>query len=284
MATLTLLFWFFVLADSVQALAFVRLLLIGVISETFGWWVPSLDQKSERRFSACGRDDEDSCRVPPANTLRWSQESNSDVKSGKSRNFSEIALAENRVEMDNVEAKAEGIENHMPRPGDLNEGIGASVSTTLPMSTPKATFVTTSSTPNALSRSNELAEGDRLAEESAFSEDDAENSSERVDGVDVCERKRWTQRVVRSLEVDGTERLECWLRIRLPALRKQIPIHLPFFPPLEREPRVEFEPESGPEVEIVVVQQFCQGIRLEIRRVGVIDQTEELVLHLEIIA
>ena len=94
----------------------------------------------------------------------------------------------------------------------------------------------------------------------------------------------WTQRLTRSRGDGGSERLDGWLRIALPAGRRAVPLHLPVYPPMPWVPEMEFEPESGPDVDVSVVAAFRQGIRLEIRRLGNADTDEELILHIELVA
>lgn len=292
LATLTILLWFFVLSYSAQALDFVRLLLVGVVCETIGWLVPSyflghddflrnMDWNGYENRTYCGN----MCGDRLSHSSVLSREPDSGIKSGKIRDFSETALAENRAETDKYDNRT---------PSDHSaEWPAASVSTSVmppkatPVVMPTASVTTDAKTAMNISEAVNIPEAvDIPAAMGGPVTKAAISIPDRISkrGVDDAEQGHWTQRVIRSVEADGTERLECWFRIRLPALRKQVPIHLPIFPPLEREPCVEFEPESGPEVEIAVVQKFCQGIRLEIRRVGVVDQAEELVLHVEIAA
>ena len=132
--------------------------------------------------------------------------------------------------------------------------------------------------------------------------DDTEDRVDEMPGIAQCERRAddawnswewetnvgdartWTQRLTRSHDRSGIDRFDGWLRLALPADRRVVPLHLPIFPPMATPPRLELEPESGPEVEIVATAIYRQGIRLEIRRTHDIGTDEELILHLELVA
>ncbi|MFZ5831639.1 MAG: hypothetical protein ACOY3P_16255 [Planctomycetota bacterium] len=87
------------------------------------------------------------------------------------------------------------------------------------------------------------------------------------------------QRFTRSLDEEGREQLNGWLRVDVQAGQRSGVCHLAFCPPFESTPQVSVEQSEGPEARWRVTQALPHGARLEWRLVAGAHADEPLAVE-----
>jgi len=89
-----------------------------------------------------------------------------------------------------------------------------------------------------------------------------------------------TQQLTRAQDEAGADILFGLLRGRFIPQQRSIRLHVAFCPPFEEVPEVSASKTDGPDVQITVGQVLAYGVRLDLRRGRVCDESQEVTIEL----
>ena len=98
-------------------------------------------------------------------------------------------------------------------------------------------------------------------------------------GVDDCPPEQVIQRLTRSRDADGAERLSGWLRMPFAAGQRTASIHVAFCPPFAKVPELKVEQADGPTTRVRTAQLLPHGTRLDLKLSQSTDNEESVLLR-----
>ena len=104
-------------------------------------------------------------------------------------------------------------------------------------------------------------------------------SDQAILGLDDCPPEQMIQRLTRSRDADGVERLSGWLRMPFAAGQRTASIHVAFCPPFARVPELKVEQANGPTARIKTAQLLPHGTRLDLKLSRSADSEESVLLR-----
>jgi hypothetical protein len=115
--------------------------------------------------------------------------------------------------------------------------------------------------------------------------DEDDSAAPDVDVIDRHEdelSEAVSQRLVRSRQADGTERIEGWVRADFAPRQRYASAHVAICPPLDRVPTCFAEPLDGPPAQVKVAHVVPYGVRFEIKLDAAADEATSVVVEFAI--
>jgi hypothetical protein len=106
-----------------------------------------------------------------------------------------------------------------------------------------------------------------------------EQSSQAMLGVDDCPPEQVIQRLTRSRDAAGVDRLSGWLRMPFAVGQRTASIHVAFCPPFARVPELTVEQADGPMARVKTAQLLPHGTRLDLKLSQSADSEESVLLR-----